>query len=68
MANFWFSKSFFYFKNQLNSSNLFFSLENIKLGEDVLLVTLFDYFHFQIPLFSEITPNFWRAPINPNKF
>ena len=52
---------FFDIKNQLNSSD-------IKLEEDFLLGTPFDYFHFWSPLFSEIRPNFWRAPINPNKF
>ena len=37
VAHFWFSKLFFYVKNQPNSSKL----KNIKLGKEVLLVTLF---------------------------
>ena len=67
VVNFWFSKSFFYVKNQPNLS-IFFSLKNTKSGEELLSMTLFDYFHFWSTLFSEIVPNFWRAPINPNQF
>ena len=32
--------------NVINQSIWFFSLKNIKLGEELLFVTLFDYFHF----------------------
>jgi hypothetical protein len=52
-----------YVKNQPN-----FSLNNIKLWEELLLATLFDYFHFWSTLIFEIAPNFWQAPINPNQF
>ena len=67
VANLWFSKSFFYVKNQPNSS-IFFSLKNITLEEELLLVLLLDYFHNWNTLFSEIAPKFWQAPINPNQF
>jgi hypothetical protein len=45
-AEFLDSKSFFYLKNQPNLSISFFSLKNIKLGEELLLATVFDYFLF----------------------
>ena len=45
IAQFWFSKSFFCVKNQLNLSD-FFSLENIKIEEQLLLLTYFDNFDF----------------------
>ena len=55
--NFWFSKLFFYVKNQPNSSKKPFSLKNIKLGEEHLLVTLFDYF-FEAIFFLKSRPIF----------
>ena len=60
-------QSFFYVKNQPNLSH-FLLLNIISLREELLLVTLFDYFHFWSTLFSEIAPNFCRARINPNQF
>jgi hypothetical protein len=45
IAQFWFSKSFFYVKNQPNLSD-FFPLKNIKIGEELLLLTHFDDFDF----------------------
>ena len=67
MANFCFSNSFSMSKISLVCL-IFFSSQNIKLGEIFLLPTLFNYFHFWSTLFSEIKPNFRRAPINPNQF
>ena len=46
IAQFWFSKSFFYVKNWPNLSEFFFSLKNIKMGEQLLLMTYFDNFDF----------------------
>ena len=57
---------FFYVKNQLNCP-ISFSSKNIKLGEELLLVELFDYFHFWSTLFSEIVPNFGSAPISSDQ-
>ena len=47
---------------------ILFLLKNIKLGEELLLATLFDYFHFWSIPFPEVMSNFWRAPINLNQF
>ena len=56
--------------SKISLIRLIFSLKNIKLklGEELLLMTLFDCFHFWSTLLSEITPNFWGAPINSNQF
>ena len=52
IAQFWFSKSFFYVKNWPNLSD-FFSLKNIKMGEQVLLMTYLAIFNFQCTFFSK---------------
>ena len=46
VAQFWFSKSFFYVKNQPNLSDFFFSLKNIKIGEQLSLLTYFENCNF----------------------
>ena len=53
MAQFWFSKSFFYVKNQPNLPTFFFSLKNIKKGDQLFLLTYFDNFNV-----LKMAPNF----------
>ena len=62
VVNFW---SFFNVKNQLNLYNFFFH-EEYKTRK-LLLVTLFDYFHFWSTLLSEIETDFRQAPISWNQ-
>jgi hypothetical protein len=56
-ANFWLSKSIFYVKNYPNLSN-FFSLKNIIIVADFLLLILFGNLIFEARYFIELCPFF----------
>ena len=60
-----FESQFIYVKNYPNLSQFFFSLKNINLGANFLLLTFFDNINFWIISFSKMMPNFWHLPINP---
>ena len=60
MAYFWFSKSFFYVKNQ-QIFLISFLLKNIKLREQLLLLTYFDNIDVNVLYFLKMGPNFPRA-------
>ena len=60
VAKFWFSKLFFYVKNQPNLYN-FFLLKNTKMGDKLSSIP------YLINLFSKNLPKFWRLIPNQAK-
>ena len=59
------SARIFYVKYHWNLCPFFFSLKNINLAANFLLLTFFDNINFEITLFSKMITNFWHLPIKP---
>ena len=58
VETFWFLKSYFYSKNQLNL--IFFSLKNMKLVEELLLVNFLIISIFEVLYFLQSRPIFGK--------